>query len=167
MLICAVVSDSLWPHGLYLPGSSVHEDSPGKNTGVGCHALLQGIFPIQGLNPGLPSYRWILYHLSHQGSQAKGKTKVEKYVVLFLWLPEKDIPYTLLLLTSRMKRLQPWTCKNFLFLSYRQREKAFYPLKQYWRNRAKIFPLQTFSDLSMVWLMIFRFYQSTKAIYSQ
>ena len=35
------------------PGSSVHGDSPGKKTGVGCHALLQGIFPIQGLNPGL------------------------------------------------------------------------------------------------------------------
>ena len=33
-----------------LPGSSVHDDSPGKNTGVGCHALLQGIFPTQGLN---------------------------------------------------------------------------------------------------------------------
>ena len=36
------------------PGSSVHGDSPGKNTGVDCHALLQGIFPTQGLNPGLP-----------------------------------------------------------------------------------------------------------------
>ena len=35
------------------PGPSVHGDSPGKNTGVGCHALLQGIFPTQGLNPGL------------------------------------------------------------------------------------------------------------------
>ena len=34
------------------PGSSVHGDSPGKNTGVGCHALLQGIFPIQGLSQG-------------------------------------------------------------------------------------------------------------------
>ena len=33
-----------------LPGSSVHGDSPGKNTGVGCHALLQGIFPTQGSN---------------------------------------------------------------------------------------------------------------------
>ena len=32
------------------PGSSVHEDSPGKNTGVGCHALLQGIFPTQESN---------------------------------------------------------------------------------------------------------------------
>ena len=37
------------------PGCSVHGDYPGKNTGVGCHALLQGIFPTQGLNPGLPT----------------------------------------------------------------------------------------------------------------
>ena len=49
------------------PGSSVHVDSPGKNTGVGCHALLQGIFPTQGSNPGLPHCRRILYCLSHQG----------------------------------------------------------------------------------------------------
>ena len=50
------------------PGSSVHEDSPGKNTGVGCHALLQGIFSTQESNPGLPYCRQILYCLSHQGS---------------------------------------------------------------------------------------------------
>ena len=50
------------------PGSSVHGDLPGKNTGVGCHALLQGIFPTQRSNPGLPHCRLILYHLSHQGS---------------------------------------------------------------------------------------------------
>ena len=43
------------------PGSSVHGDSPGKNTGVGCHVLLQGIFPAQGWNPGLPDCRQILY----------------------------------------------------------------------------------------------------------
>ena len=50
------------------PGSSVHGDSPGMNTDVGCHALLQGIFPTRGSNPGLPHCRWILYHLSHQAS---------------------------------------------------------------------------------------------------
>ena len=50
------------------PGSSVHGDSPGKNTGMGGHALPQGIFSTQGLNPGLPHCRWILYQLSHQGS---------------------------------------------------------------------------------------------------
>ena len=48
--------------------SSVHGDSPGKNTGAGCHDLLQGIFPTQGLDPGLLHCRRIIYHLSHQGS---------------------------------------------------------------------------------------------------
>ena len=42
-------------------------DFPGKNTGVGCHFLLQEIFPTQGLNPGLLHCRQRLYHLSHQG----------------------------------------------------------------------------------------------------
>ena len=50
------------------PGSSVQGDSPGMNTGVGCRALLLGIFPTQGLKPGLLQCRRILYHLSHQGS---------------------------------------------------------------------------------------------------
>jgi len=43
-----------------------------KNTGLGCHALLQGIFPTQGSNPGLLHWGYILYHLSHQVSQHKG-----------------------------------------------------------------------------------------------
>ena len=42
------------------PGSSVHGDSPGKNTGVGCHALRQVIFPTQESNPGLLHCRQIL-----------------------------------------------------------------------------------------------------------
>ena len=50
------------------PGSSVHGDSPGRNTGVGSHSFLQGILPTQGSNPGLLHCRWILYHLSHQGN---------------------------------------------------------------------------------------------------
>jgi len=48
------------------PESSVLGDFPGKNTGVGCHALLQ-IFPTQGLKTSLPHCRQILYCLSHQG----------------------------------------------------------------------------------------------------
>ena len=47
------------------PGSSVHGDSPGKNTGVDCHALLQGIFPTQGSNPNLLHCSQILYRLNH------------------------------------------------------------------------------------------------------
>ena len=56
------------PMDCSLPGSSVYGDSPGKNSGVGSHALLQGIFPTQELNPDLSHCRWILYQLSHQGS---------------------------------------------------------------------------------------------------
>ena len=52
-------------------GSSVHGDFPGKTTGVVCHAFLQGIFPTQGSNPGLPHCRQILYCLRHQGSPGK------------------------------------------------------------------------------------------------
>ena len=61
----SVVSNSLWPHGhgLYSPWNSL-----GQNTGVGSHSLLQGIFPIQGSNPGLPHCGQILYQLSHKGS---------------------------------------------------------------------------------------------------
>ena len=59
----SVVSDSLRPRGLYSPWNS-----PGQNTGVDSLSLLQGVFPIQGLNSGLPLCRWILYQLSHQGS---------------------------------------------------------------------------------------------------
>ena len=50
------------------PGSSVHGIFQARNTGVGCHSLLQAIFPTHGSNPGLPHYKQILYHLSHQGS---------------------------------------------------------------------------------------------------
>ena len=48
------------------PGSSVHGDPPGKNTGVVCHALLQGILPTQGSDSGLLHCRRILHHLSHE-----------------------------------------------------------------------------------------------------
>ena len=65
--LCSVASDSD-PVDWSPPGSSVHGDSPGKNTGVGRHFLLQGIFPTQGSNPGLPHGRQILHRLSHQGS---------------------------------------------------------------------------------------------------
>ena len=58
-----VVSDFLQPHGLYSPWNS-----PGQNTWVGNLSLLQGVFPTQGLDPGLPHCRQILYQLSQEGS---------------------------------------------------------------------------------------------------
>ena len=71
--ICDVISPSAVPTlcdpiDCSPPGSSVHGDSPGKDTGVGCHALLQGVFPTLGSNPGFPHFRQILYCLSHQRS---------------------------------------------------------------------------------------------------
>ena len=59
----SVMSSSLWLQGLYSPWNSL-----GQNTGVGSRSLLQGIFPTQGLTPGLPNCRQILYHLSHRGA---------------------------------------------------------------------------------------------------
>ena len=59
----SVVSDSLRPHGLYSPWKF-----PGQNTGVGSLSLLQAIFLAQGLKPGLPHCRRILYQLSQKAS---------------------------------------------------------------------------------------------------
>ena len=59
----SVMSDSLWPHGLYSPWNS-----PGQNTGVGSFSFLQGISPTQESHPGLLHWRWIIYQLSHKES---------------------------------------------------------------------------------------------------
>ena len=63
----------LFSHFYVIPWAVAHQaprpwNSLSKNIGVGCHALLQGIFPARGLNPGLPHCRWILYRLGHQGN---------------------------------------------------------------------------------------------------
>ena len=65
--VTSVVSNSFWPARLLCAW-----DFPGKNTGVGCHSLLQGIFPTQGSNPHLLCLlrsRWILYPLRHLGAK--------------------------------------------------------------------------------------------------
>ena len=58
-------------------------DFLGKSTGVGCPFLLQGIFPTQGSNPGLPHSRKTLYHLSHQGSP------INYWIILQTYNPRK------------------------------------------------------------------------------
>ena len=78
----SVVSDSLWPRGLQPARLLCPWDSPGKNTGVGCHALLQGIFWAQGSNPGLPHRRQILYCLDHQGSPSSSHTPNQSFPAL-------------------------------------------------------------------------------------
>ena len=68
---------TLRPHGLYSPW-----DSPGQSTGVGSLCLLQGIFPTQRLNPGLPHCRRILYQLSYQGRKMEYYSAIQKNEML-------------------------------------------------------------------------------------
>ena len=85
-------------------GSSVHGDSPGKNSRVACHVLHQGIFPTQGSNPGLLHCRGILYWLSHQGSP-----RILEWVAC---LSQGDLPHP---------GIEPWSlhCRQIVYqLSY-------------------------------------------------
>ena len=66
VLIHSVVSDSLPLHGLQPTRLLCPWDSPGQNTRMGSHSLLQGIFPTQESNPGVLPCRQIFYHLSHK-----------------------------------------------------------------------------------------------------
>ena len=91
----SVMSDSLQPHGLYSPWTSL-----GQNIGVGSLSLLLGIFPTQRSNPGLPHCRWILYQLSHKGSPPAYSNSMQ-----FSWgLVECPVPSTLL--GTGMERFQ-------------------------------------------------------------
>ena len=75
------------PMDYSLLGSSVQGDSPGNTTGVGCHALFQGIFPTHGSNPGLPLCRWILYCLSYQASEMEDEDLPNKLYTLVMYVP--------------------------------------------------------------------------------
>ena len=85
--MCVLVTQScptlLNPWNYSRPGSPVQGDFPGKSPGVGCHSLLQGIFPTQGLNLGLLHCKQILYHLSHQAdsAQIQGMHKLPEDVI--------------------------------------------------------------------------------------
>ena len=82
MCACAlshsVVSDSLRPHGLQPTRLLCPWDSPGKNPGVGCQALPQGLFPTQELNPGLPHCRWILDPRASREAQTVVRRRPER-----------------------------------------------------------------------------------------
>ena len=69
---CSVMSDLLQPHGLQPSRFLCPWNSPGKNTGVGCDFLLQGIFLTQGSNLGLLHCRQILYHWATRGGLNRG-----------------------------------------------------------------------------------------------
>ena len=82
----SVMSDSLRPNGLQPTRVLCPWDSPGKNTGVTCHFLLQEIFPIHRSNPSLPHCRQNLYHLCHQSPTSEGIYFARQYQNLPLLL---------------------------------------------------------------------------------
>ena len=71
------------------PGSPLHGDSPGKTTGVGCHALLQWIFPTQGLNPDLLHCRWLFTIWATKNTEPKN-TAVGRLSLLQGILPTQE-----------------------------------------------------------------------------
>ena len=84
------------------PGSSAHVASPGKNTRVGCHALLQGIFPTQGWNPGLLPCRQVFTF----GNSFRWSKLSTFFFFLSSWITEKNIFW--LYLTYSHKTCFPW-----------------------------------------------------------
>ena len=77
VLSYSVMSDSLQPYGLYRSRLLCPWDSLGKNTGVGCHFLLQGIFLIQGLNLSLLHWQADFLPLRHWGSPVGDVAKLK------------------------------------------------------------------------------------------
>ena len=99
-------------HGLELTRLLCPWESPGKNTGVGCHFLLQGIFPTQGSNPGLPHSRQMLYHLRHQGIPIYTSLPYREIYIVFLF-PHLS-PSTQILFKIRLAHLLA-SCVFILF----------------------------------------------------
>ena len=81
--VCSVVSDSMQPQGLQPARFLCPWDSPGKNTGVGCHVVLH-IFLIQKLNPSLLHCRWILCHLHHLGNLRECIQSILYKLIMFM-----------------------------------------------------------------------------------
>ena len=83
-LLCLCCAQLLSCGQLFVPidcrlaGSFFHGDSPSKNTGMGCHDLLQGMLPTQRLNPGLPRCRWILYLVQSNFKKVKDKWAIDE-----------------------------------------------------------------------------------------
>ena len=108
------------------PGSSVHGDSPGKNTGVDCHAFLQGIFPTQGSNPGLPHCRRILYRLSHQGSCVETRDGAKHSMMHRIVPPFQRILWTKMLAWLLLRNPTQWcSIKTLLYFPFLLQEILF------------------------------------------
>ena len=120
ILVFCLVTQScltlLWPHGLPPARLLCPWDSPGKNTGVGCHSLLQEIFPSQGLNPRLLHWQVDSSPRSHQGRLTTFVGRREKiYVWRNLWHAGTRSHSWRVDVSSRLSCLSPETV---LFLAH-------------------------------------------------
>ena len=98
-------SVSSQPHGL--PARLLCPwNSPGQNSQVGSYSLLQEIFPIQGLNPGLPHHRQFLYRMSHQVLTKNGLSPHSQ---------QGQHPGAWWQMDDKLKTLVSWWLKNVLF----------------------------------------------------
>ena len=91
------MSNSLQPYGLWPARLLCPWNSTGKNTGVGSHSLLQGIFLTQELNPGLLHCRWILDQLSHKHLEYIGGGLVTKSCLTIVtpWTVACQVPLSI------------------------------------------------------------------------
>ena len=110
VLSCSVMSDSLQLHGLEPTKLFCPWNFPGKNTGVDCHFLLQGIFLAQGSNPCLLCLlhcRQILYPLSHLGSHIQ-PLRQEKFSIKIYFEKKKITAFTIIIRQSYPNKI--WWC---------------------------------------------------------
>ena len=103
------------PKDCSLSGSFVHGDSPGKNTGVGCHALLQGIFPTPGLEPKSPTLQ-----VDSLPSEPPGKFKNTRVAYPF----SRELPH------QGIKSLRSPALQADIFTSWATRKALFIPILQ-------------------------------------
>ena len=109
-------------------------NSPGQNTGVGSHSLLQGIFPTQGSNPCLPHCRQILYQLSHKGSPYIQETCRIDCFRRTGWLGDRDMKRKLVPIRipaevhSKGSWMKEWVTKVWTGVSTQQRMVVCPPL---------------------------------------
>ena len=114
-----IVSGFLQPYGLQPARLLYPWTSPGKNTEVGSHSLLQGIFPTQGSNLGLPHCRQPLYHLSHQGSPKSIHTHFHQHDVVRHFLQVLHVIMLLSLYPSSRSLVSLLICQpSFILMSH-------------------------------------------------
>ena len=100
------------------PGSSVHGDSPGKITGVGCHTFFQKIFPTQSLNPGLPHCRQFIYHLSGKPKNTgAGSPRILERTPSSGVFPTQELNWSLLHCRQILHKLSYWGSLSLLLLA--------------------------------------------------